>query len=63
MDGIKYITDKRGDKTAVMIDPKEYEGLWENIHNMLVIESTRNKPGSPWTKVKRILSRNQEIRE
>ena len=62
MEGVKYITNNIGKKTAVMIDPKQYEGLWEDIHNMLVIESQMNKSHSPFSRVKKILSRNQGTR-
>jgi hypothetical protein len=31
MTGIKFITDEKGRKTAVIIDLKKHKALWEDI--------------------------------
>ena len=62
MAGVQYIVNDRGKKTAVIIDLTVYRGLWEDIHDLLVLESRKNEPRSSWTEVKKRLKRNQKNR-
>lgn len=44
MDGIQYIVSEQGDKTAVLIDLKIYQGLWEDFYDVLLAKSRENEP-------------------
>ncbi len=41
MNGIHYVTDGKGRKTAVMIDLKKYGAVWEDFCDGLVAEARR----------------------
>jgi hypothetical protein len=48
MEGIKFINDESGNKTAVIIDLKEHAGIWEDFYDGLVSESRKNEPTVSW---------------
>ena len=52
MHGIKFITNEKGRKTAVIIDLKKHRALWEDIEDVLVSESRRHEKRIPLDKVK-----------
>ena len=35
MQGIQFVTNDKGEKTAVLIDLRKYGELWEDIHDTL----------------------------
>jgi PHD/YefM family antitoxin component YafN of YafNO toxin-antitoxin module len=39
----KYITDKNGTKTAVIIPIKKYERLMEDIHDLTIVAERKNE--------------------
>lgn len=45
MNGIQFLTDDKGRRTAVLIDLKKHRTLWEDVWDGLVSES-RNKEKS-----------------
>ena len=52
MNGIQYVTDKKGRKVAVQIDLKKHRELWEDIEDVLVSHSRRHEKRIPLEKVK-----------
>jgi hypothetical protein len=42
MKGIQYIVDDNGEKTAVVIDLKQWSNVWEEIYNIL----SKNAPSN-----------------
>jgi hypothetical protein len=52
MTGIRFITDEKGRKTAVIIDLKRHKALWEDIEDVLMSQSRRHEKGIPLAKVK-----------
>jgi hypothetical protein len=52
MNGIQFITNEKGRKTAAVIDLKKHKELWEDIQDVLVSRSRRNERGIPLQKVK-----------
>jgi hypothetical protein len=62
MTGIQFITDEKGRKTAVIIDLKKHRALWEDIEDVLVSESRRNKKRIPFDKVKADLIKQGKLR-
>ncbi|MBC7925800.1 MAG: hypothetical protein H7039_09095 [Bryobacteraceae bacterium] len=52
MEGIKFVTDAKGNKVAVQLDLKEHGDLWEDIQDGLVAEARRDEKSIPWAEVK-----------
>jgi len=46
MNGIRFITDAKGRKTAAIIDLKKHKALWEDIQDVLVSRSRAGGPGN-----------------
>ncbi len=53
MKGIEYIVDDDGKKRAAVIDLDVYGYLWEDIHDILVVESRKRDSRVQWEDVKR----------
>jgi hypothetical protein len=62
MTGIRFITDEKGRKTAVIIDLKKHKALWEDIEEVLVSQSRRHERGIPLEKVKADLVKSGKLR-
>jgi hypothetical protein len=62
MNGIKFITDEKGRKTAVIIDLRKHRALWEDIEDVLVSESRRHEKRIPFDKVKADLIKQGKLR-
>ena len=45
MTGIQYVTDEKGRKVAAQIDLAKHRDLWEDIQDVLVSLSRRQKSG------------------
>ena len=60
--GIQFITDKKGNKTAAVIDLKTHKALWEDIADVLVSRSRRNERGIPLERVKADLVARGKLR-
>ena len=39
LEGIRYLTDERGNKPAVQIDVRKHRAVWEDFQDVLVAES------------------------
>jgi len=48
MEGIQYIVNNRNEKKAVVIDLDIYGELWEDIHDILVVEARKTEPRIKW---------------
>jgi hypothetical protein len=44
MEGIRYVTDDKGRKTAVLIDLKKFGELWEDFYDALIAEQSADEP-------------------
>lgn len=44
MSGVQYLVDESGRKTAVILDLRKHRRLWEDIQDILLIESRRHEP-------------------
>ena len=44
MDGIKFIVDEKGKKTAVIIDLEKYGEVWEDFYDYLTCLERENEP-------------------
>ena len=55
MEGIQFIVNNRNEKKAVIIDLDIYGELWEDIHDILVVETRKSEPRIKWEGVKKKL--------
>ena len=62
MQGIQFVTDAKGRKTAVVIDLKKYGARLEDFWDGLVSESRRKEKGIPFEKVKADLVERGRLR-
>ncbi|MBC8204358.1 hypothetical protein ISS30_00100 [bacterium] len=53
MQGIQYLVDESGKRTAVQIDLKEWGEYWEDIYDILVYYSRKDEPEISWDEVKK----------
>lgn len=44
MEGIQFVTDDKGRKTAVLIDLKKYGELWEDFYDALIAKQRADEP-------------------
>jgi hypothetical protein len=52
MNGIQFITDEQGRRTAAVIDLKKHRALWEDLEDVLVSRSREHEKRIPLEKVK-----------
>jgi hypothetical protein len=48
---LKYVTDEKGEKTAVILPIDEFEELLEDIQDMAVLLERRDEPTIPFEEV------------
>jgi len=53
MTGIKYITDDKGKKKAVVLDLNKYSGIWEDMYDIIVAEERVKEPKESYESVKK----------
>lgn len=62
MNGIQFITNEKGRKTAAVIDLKKHKELWEDLQDVLVSRSRRHERGIPLQRVKASLVKRGKSR-
>ena len=62
MNGIQFLTDDKGRRTAAVIDLKKHKELWEDIEDVLVSRSRRHEKRIPFEKVKAKLIKSGKLR-
>ena len=48
IEGVQFVVDAAGKKTAVIINLEKWGELWEDIYDILVSESRRGESTVPW---------------
>jgi hypothetical protein len=43
--GVRFVTDTKGHKVAVMLDLAEWGELWEDIYDNMIAEQRAGEPG------------------
>lgn len=64
MKGVSYITNKKNQKTAVIIDLKtlkKYEEQLEDLFDMVIAESRAEEPSVSWETIKRNLKKKGKL--
>lgn len=62
MRGIDFVINKRGQKTAVLIDLKRHGQLWEDFYDSIVAQSRVREPRESLDAVKDRLRRLGKLR-
>ena len=57
MTGIQFLSNEKGEKTAVLVDLKKYGELWEDFYDSIIAEKRKNEPRETLTSVKRRLKK------
>lgn len=55
LEGIQFVVDERGEKTAVQIDLKKYGELWEDFYDTLIAQARADEPRESLEEVKQKL--------
>jgi hypothetical protein len=53
MEGIQYVLDDKGEKTAVLIDLKKHRELWEDFYDAALARERTNEPRESLESVKK----------
>ncbi len=53
MQGVKYLVNDSGKRTAVQIDLKVWGELWEDFYDVMIAYTRKNEPDIPWEEVKK----------
>jgi hypothetical protein len=61
MEGIQYVTDDKGRKTAVLIDLKKYGELWEDFYDSLIARQRADEPRESLEVVREKLRRQGKL--
>ena len=61
MKGIEFVTNDRGEKTAVLIDLIKHVELWEDIYDKLIAAERANEPRESLASVKRRLQKQGKL--
>jgi hypothetical protein len=62
MEGIRFVTDDKGRKVAVMIDLDRHGELWEDFFDALVSRERAHEKRESWDVVKKRLTRAGKLR-
>ena len=61
MKGIQFVTDDRGQKTAVLIDLKKYGQLWEDFYDGLIAAQRADEPRESLEFVRKKLQQQEKL--
>lgn len=59
--GIQFVTNAAGEKTAVLIDLKQYGELWEDFYDTLIARQRADEPRESLESVREILKRQRGL--
>jgi PHD/YefM family antitoxin component YafN of YafNO toxin-antitoxin module len=57
----RYIVDKKGEKTAVVLSVEEYEELLEDLHDLAIIAERRDEPTITFKELKKRLKEDAPL--
>lgn len=55
LEGVQFVTDTSGKRTAVILDLDRYGELWEDIYDILIARERENEPRESLEEVKKML--------
>ncbi len=62
-EGIQFLINEQGEKTAVQIDLRKYGDLWEDIYDALVAQTRADEPRETLEEVKKSLMSQGKLDE
>jgi hypothetical protein len=62
MRGVKFLVDKSGRKTAVILDLRKNAALWEDVYDSALARSRAREPRETLASVRRKLQRNGKLK-
>jgi len=60
MDGIQFLVNENGEKTAVLLDLKQWGDLWEDVYDILVSRSRAEETTVGWDELEAELGQETE---
>ena len=60
-EGIRYVTNSKGQKVAVLIDLETHGELWEDFYDSLIADSRMDEPRESLKSVKARLRRSRKL--
>ena len=63
MEGIQFVVDKKGEKTAVLIDLGKHRELWEDFYDSLTASQRADEPRESLEDVERMLRERGKLCE
>jgi hypothetical protein len=61
LEGIQFVTNAAGEKTAVLIDLKQYGDLWEDFYDALIAHQRADEPHESLDAVREMLKRQGKL--
>jgi hypothetical protein len=61
LQGIQFVTNAAGEKTAVLIDLKQYGDLWEDFYDVLIARQRADEPRESLDSVRQALERQEKL--
>ena len=61
MEGIRYVTDEKGERVAVQISLKKFGELWEDFYDNLLAKGRANEPRESLKSVKERLRKQGKL--
>ena len=62
MEGIQFVMDEEGHKTAVLIDLKIHSDVWEDLYDSLIAHNRAQEPRESLQAVKKRLQKQGKLR-
>ncbi len=62
MEGIRFVTDEKGEKVAVQLDLERYGELWEELYDQILLEQRAQEKSEPFEAVEKRLIRQGKLR-
>ena len=62
MRGVKFLVDKSGRKTAVILDLRKNAALWEDVYDSALARSRAREPRETLASVRRKLQRDGKLK-
>jgi len=60
MKGIQFLTDEEGQKTAVLIDLKKHNDVWEDFYDSILAHEREEEPRETFDSVKKRILEKKE---
>lgn len=60
MEGIQFLVNENGEKTAVLLDLKQWGDLWEDFYDILVSRSRAEEETVSWNDLEAELDQENE---